>query len=119
MISGETELLSAFNNIQPVVMHEEYRAYYDDIGWIIFFAANIFPADNDKWVTISKELYITHNWHQLRVVNGKIIKQDTHRYYFPLTKSTIGVKVVKNHAGIVVEQQDEYTDIEFYDNRNN
>jgi hypothetical protein len=40
-------------------------------------------------------------------------------HYFQLTKSTKGIKIVRGHAGIVVEADEEYTDIEFYDNRNN
>lgn len=119
MIHGEEEFLKAFTDIPQITVVEEYRAYYDHDGWITGFGASGFP-DGDNWIHIDRVLYSTDNWANLKLVDGKIIKiEPVYTYNFQLTSSTKGVKVVKNHAGIVVEQQEEYTDIEFYDNRNN
>lgn len=119
MISGQAELLAAFANIAPMLALEEYRAYYDEDGWVIGFSGSGFP-DSDNWIAIDRDLYITHNWQWLRVTNGVIVKQlPVYTYHFPLTISDKGVKIVKNHAGIVVEEGEEYTDIGYYDKRNN
>jgi hypothetical protein len=119
MIQGEDELLRAFANIVPVEVNEEYRAYYDTDGRITAFSASGFPID-DNWVHIDRELYVTGDWSWMRLVEGKIIKQlPTTHCHFSLTLSEKGVKVVKGHAGLVVEDSDDYADVEYYDNRNN
>lgn len=119
MISGQAELLAAMADITPVEPYEDYRAYYDEDGWVTGFAGSGFP-DSDNWIAIDRTLYITANWDWLRVVNGSIVKQPPiYTYHFPLTISDKGVKIVKNHAGIVIEEGEEYTDIGYYDKRNN
>lgn len=119
MILGEEEFLQAFSNIVPVTVIEDYRAYYDAEGCVTGFAGSGFP-DGDNWISIDRELYITHNWTNLHVVDGKIVYiAPVYYYHFSLTRGTKGVKVVKYHAGLVVESDEEYTDIEYYDKRNN
>ena len=119
MIEGEADFLSAFTDIVQPVVPEDYRAYYDEDGWVTGFAGSGFPT-GDNWIAINRDLYTTHEWNWLRVINGSIVKQQpVYTYHFSLTKSDKGVKIVKNHAGIVIEEGEEYTDIEYYDKRNN
>ena len=119
MTPAELELAKAFANIQPTTVVEEYRAYYDNDGWITGFAGSGFPDNNDNWIHIPRELYVTHNWNHLKLVDGKIIKiEPTYNYYFPLTKSSKGFKIVKNHAGIIIEPGESYTGkTEYYEKR--
>lgn len=118
MTPAEQELAKAFADIQPVTVVEEYRAYYDADGWITGFAGSGFPKNQDNWIHIPRELYITHTWNHLRLVDGKIIKiEPTYNWHFPLTKSTKGFKIVKNHAGIILEKDEQYSDVEYYDKR--
>jgi hypothetical protein len=120
MTSNEQELLKVISQLQhdaPIV--EEYRAYYDADGWVTEFRANIFPP-GDNWIQISRELYATYNYQWLRVVDSKIIKEvPNNNHYFSLTRSDKGVKVVKNHAGLLLEPDETYEDVEYYDKRNN
>lgn len=114
-IIGEEEFLSAMQSFIPSNVNEEYRAYYDENNWITGFAGSGFP-DGDNWVTITRELYITHNWSNLRLIDDKIIYvAPVYMHYFQLTKSTKGIKIVRGHAGIVLEELDTYQDIEYYD----
>jgi hypothetical protein len=118
-MDANEEFLKAFESIKPNEYKEEYRAYYDDDGWILFFTGSGFP-EGDNWVNIERELYITGDWQYLKLVDGKIVKiLPNYNHYFPLTKSTKGAKVVKNHAGIILDPSEEYTDIEYYDKSNN
>lgn len=118
ILSAEEEFLKAFENIPNNTQQEEYRAYYNEDGWITGFAGSGFPAEG-SWVTIDKELYTTHNWDNLRLIDGKIIRQiPVYCYKFPLTRSKKGVKVVKCHANIVVEPHEDYEEVEYYDRRN-
>jgi hypothetical protein len=120
MTSNKQELLDALANLQPFVpVVEEYRAYYDSEGWVTEFKANDFP-DNGNWIHIPKDLYIQHVYQWLRVVDGKIIKEiPNNNHYFSLTRSDKGAKVVKNHAGLLLEPDETYEDVEYYDKRNN
>ena len=116
---AEQEFLLAFVNIQHTVIVEEYRAFYDEDGWVTFYAANNFP-EGDNWISITKEQYVKQDYQWLRLVNGKLIKQiPSNKYRFSLTKSCTGVKVVRGHAGIVIEPDEIYDDVEYYDQRHN
>jgi hypothetical protein len=115
---AEQEFLKAFEDIKPISIIEEYRAYYDSDGWVQFYAANKFP-DVGTWVNISREQYVLQDHQWLRYVDGVLIKQlPTYNFKFALTRSDKGVTVVKNHAGIVIEPNETYADIEHYDTNN-
>ena len=118
ILSAEEEFLKAFETIEPIEWVEEYRAYYNHEGWVTGFAGSGFP-DGDNWVTIDKELYQSDKWRYLRLVNGKLERQEPKiEYSFPLTPSDKGVKVVKYHASVVVEPYEEYSEVEYYERRN-
>ena len=120
MTSSEEEFIKAINSFKPVVVKEEYRAYYDDDNKITYLMANQFPDDNNNWVEISRSQYQTLECQWLWIEKGQIVElKPTYKHHFSLTTSTKGVKIVKNHAGIVVEPAEEYTDVGYYDKRNN
>lgn len=120
MSPAEQELAKAFADIQPVKVVEEYRAYYDAEGWITGFAGSGFPENMDNWVHIPRELYVTHTWNHLRLIDGNIVKiEPNYNHYFALTKSNKGFKIVKGHAGIILEDHDNYSgQVEYYEKRN-
>jgi hypothetical protein len=116
MLPGESEFLQALSAISAIPAVEEYRAYYDTDGWVTGFSGSGFP-DTDNWINISREMYVTHDWSCMRVVDGKICRvEPVYFHHFALTRSNKGVKVVKDHAGIVVE--DSYLETEYYERRN-
>ena len=116
ILSAEEEFLLAFTFVTPVEHVDDLRAYYDDEGKVWTFAASGYPQGNN-WISIDRELYNTHEWSHLWVIDGKIIeRKPNYNYYFPLTKSDKGVKVVRYHANVVVESHEDYEDIEYYAN---
>jgi hypothetical protein len=120
MTSAEEEFLLAFANITPVEIVEEYRAYYDSVGKVTFYMANNFIDTDLKWINISQEEYQAQDYQWMWVVDDKLIKRlPTYDHYFPLTRSDKGVKVVKYHAGLVLEPGETYENTEYYDKRNN
>ena len=120
MTTFEEEFIKAINSFESIVIKEEYRAYYDDDNKIMYLMANQFPDDNNNWLTITRSQYQTLECQWLWLEKGQLVeRKPVYNYYFSLTPSTKGVKIVKNHAGIVVEQGEEYADIGYYDKRNN
>lgn len=120
MTPQELEFLKGLISVEPIVVEEEYRAYYDDTDKILYTAANKFPENNDNWISITKIQYQTLECQWLWQENGKIVeRKPNYNYYFSLRPSTKGVKIVKDHAGIVVEPGEDYEDIAYYDKRNN
>jgi hypothetical protein len=116
MLPGESEFLQALTSITVSPIVEEYRAYYDADGWVTGFSGSGFP-DTDNWINISREIYVTHDWSCMRVVDGKIFRvEPVYFHHFALTRSNKGVRVVKGHAGIVIE--DDYLETEYYERRN-
>lgn len=116
MTTTEEEFIKAMLSIEPIVVKEEYRIYYTDDNKAMYVMANQFPADNDNWLPITKEQYMTLDCQWLWIENNEIVeRKPNYNHYFSLTPSTKGVKIVKNHAGIVIETDEDYTDIGYYD----
>jgi hypothetical protein len=116
MTATEEEFIKALLSIETIIVKEEYRIYYADDNKALYVAANQFPNDNDNWLLITKEQYMTLDCQWLWIENNEIVeKKPNYNHYFSLTSSTKGVKIVKNHAGIVIEDGEEYTDIGYYD----
>ena len=100
MTTTEEEFIKAMYSIKPVIVKEEYRAYYYKDNKIMYLMANQFPDDNDNWIPITKAQYQTLECQWLWVEKGQIVeRKPTYNHYFSLHPSTKGVKIVKNHAG--------------------
>jgi hypothetical protein len=112
------ELIKAFSLIEEIVEEPfEYRIHYDDTGNITMCTMQDHPAETD-YIVVSKEEY--DNYYQYTVVDAKLKKIDRNSgYSVQLVKSTSGYRVVKNHAGLVLESDENYQDIEYYDTTNN
>ena len=92
----------------------EYRVYYNEDGDITSCSMQDHAEGN--YIVVSKDEY--DNYFKYRVIKGKMIKIDIDaRYYVQLRKSTQGFKVVRGHAGLLIEDED-YTDIEYYARNN-
>jgi hypothetical protein len=92
----------------------EYRIYYEnETGRIKGLAHDNYP-DWGEYIVVNKHEY--ENYFRYYVKNGKlepvVIEQS---YSNLLKKSNSGYKVVKNNANILVEDNEEYSDIEYYD----
>jgi hypothetical protein len=97
--------------IDPVVKQElEYRVYYDEHGAITLCTMTGDTPGN--YLVVTQDEYASY--FQYRVIKGKLLKIDHDAgYRVQLTKSTQGFKVVRGHAGLLIEDET-YTDIEYY-----
>ena len=95
----------------------EYRFYYDETGRITM-CAEISPyPEGDKYIVVEESVY--QDYFNYRVVNGKaqrIIKQEG-QIISSLIKSDSGFRVVKGHAGLLLEENEQYQNVEYYDAR--
>jgi hypothetical protein len=101
----------------PPELKLEYRIHYNEVGEITLCTMSEHP-DSDRYIVVTKLEY--DNYFRYCVVNRqlKLIEQDA-RYSVKLVRSNLGHTVVKNHAGLILEADETYNDIEYYDHRNN
>jgi hypothetical protein len=97
--------------IKPIPQIElEYRIYYDEEGNITSCSMQNHLEGN--YIVVTRDEY--DRYFQYRVINDKLLKIDSDAgYRVQLIKSTRGLKVVRGHAGLLIEDED-YTDIEYY-----
>lgn len=118
-MNSESELLKALAGLivtpDPLV---EYRLYYDDSGTVVMCMMQAPFPDNKSYVVVNKEQYELY-W-KYRIVNGKLESIPVNvGYRTAFVKSTKGFRVVKNHAALLLVENEQYPDIEYYDTRNN
>lgn len=113
---AELKRLDALMNVPKPI--PEYRWYFDEKGKIIHCTSlDHLPGDN--YIVVSELIY--NNYNDYTVKNNQPIKRprDWGILKFGLIKSTDGQSVVKNHASLVIEDHEDYKQIEYYDARTN
>jgi len=117
------ELIKAFEtaliHVEEIPIEYEYRLYYDENGFIT--NASSFKKDEiipDKsFLIVSKEEYF--NYYKYIVVKNQLVeRKDNAGQLKQIVKSTKGFRTVKNNPALLIEQDESYTDTEYYDYRN-
>lgn len=105
--------------IKPVITPKiEYRLYYNSLGEITMGSMTTDTLPTDPYVIVTKDEYDTY--FNYRVVNKQLVKIDRSGIYsVKLRKSDTGLPTVMGHAGLLVESNETYRDIEYYEYRNN
>lgn len=115
-------LIEAFESGLIIVEGEpieyEYRLYYDETGHIrTTTVLKRDPILDGPYVVVDEDIY--KELHKYVIVNGKVIKRrDGILQTAQIVPSSQGFRVVKNHPAILLEELENYTDIEYYDYRN-
>ena len=96
----------------------EYRWYYDETGRITHLASHCHPP-GDNYIVVSEELYNHYNDYFVKNQQPRKQNKNFGIIKFGLFKSAVpqGQTVVKNHASLVVEDHENYEQIEDYDAR--
>jgi hypothetical protein len=117
-MNSESELLKALNALvhtedEPI----EYRLHYNESG-NIYLCTMVQHPESTQYIVVDKKTYDAY--HRYRVINGKLenIVQNN-GLVLQLIKSDKGYKVVKNNAALLIEENETYLNIEYYDRRNN
>ena len=99
--------------IPPVI---EYRLHYNELGEIVLCSMIDHP-DSTSYVVVDKKEY--ENYFKYRIVKGHLVNIDHDSIYcVRLKKSTTGYPTVTGHAGIVLETNEVYNNIEYYEPNN-
>jgi hypothetical protein len=117
-MNSESELIKALS--QMVVTPDEqieYRLHYNESGEI-YLCTMVQHPDSTQYVVVDKTTY--DMYYKYRVVNGLLEKIVQHNGLITyLIKSNKGYRVVKNNAALLIEDDETYPDIEYYDRKNN
>ena len=92
----------------------EYRFYYDDSGRITT-CSQTNHQEHGEYLVVTEYEY--KNYDQYYIENGKLKIIDINPgYRVQLKRSAQGYRVVKNHAGIILADDEKYENVEYYDN---
>lgn len=108
------ELIEALRLIKEIPKQIiEYRIHYDSQG-LITGCTMVNHPENSNYVVVDQETY--NNYYRYdRVVEGKLRKiVFDPGYRVRLHPSNSGYQVVKNHAALLIEENETYDDTEYY-----
>jgi hypothetical protein len=95
----------------------EYRLHYNDLGEIVMCSMSEHPAYT-QYVVVTRAEY--DRYFDYCVADGKLTKINrTRTNAVKLKKSTQGLCVIRNHAGVLLENTETYQDTEYYEYRSN
>lgn len=116
-MNSTDEFLKALKLITPIKTVElEYRLHYNEQGDIYMCTMQQHP-DNTEYVVVTKEEY--YRYSDYRVENKKLKLIDKGPVYrVQLLKSDSGFCVVKDHASLLLESDEEYPNTEYYGTAN-
>ena len=100
--------------VTPITVETlEYRLHYNESGEITMCSMSNHP-DSAQYLVVDKNTY--DNYFCYKIIKGQVIKIDNDAgYRVRLVKSNLsGYTVVKDHAGLLLESSETYTDIEHY-----
>jgi len=119
-MSWEDEVNAILATFPQIVAEPlEYRFHYDEVGNIIMCSMQQHP-ENTQYLIVDRETYYKYYDYYVNVSKKRIEKIDRNTgISVKLKKSDHGYAVVKNHAGLIIEADEEYLDIEYYDYDNN
>lgn len=120
-IWAEVARLVAEHDAQRPKIIKEYRLYYNTDGTIIGLWESDHPEGNNYIVLDEPGLFYSANTLLLRVQNKKLILLNPRAPTLTRLKKTndSGFRVVKGHAALVLAQDEEYKEVEYYDRTNN
>lgn len=111
-MNSNDEFLKAFISMELIPAPEiEYRIHYNSDGEIYLCTQTDHP-DNSQYLVVDKQTY--DNFFRYYVVNGKLKLIDRPSGdRVQLKRSNQGYAVVKNHAGLLLENEN-YSNVEYY-----
>jgi hypothetical protein len=109
------EFIKAMESIElipePII---EYRFYYDETGRITT-CSQTNHQEHGEYLVVTEYEY--KHYYQYYIKNNKLKMIDIgHGYRVQLKSSDQGYRVVNSHAGIILADDEEYENVEYYDN---
>jgi hypothetical protein len=115
----EEEFLAAMASFDKIIPDPiEYRLHYNHAGDITMCSSQNHPP-SDQYLVVSQDIYTDYTKYRVNVENKKLEKIVINLgMSVKLKKSVSGFAVVKNHAGLILEPNEKFSDIEYYDTVN-
>jgi hypothetical protein len=115
------EEIEFFKEVEALLIHNnteiEYRLHYNDDGEIYACSMCDHP-ESEKYLVVTAHEY--ENYFRYRVVKDALIEKTIDAgYRARLQRSENGFRAVKNHASVLLEEQEEFSTIEHYAPTNN
>lgn len=112
------QVLDILKSLEKQIEYE-YRLYYNENGFI--YAGTILksdPIEQGKYIVTDKETY--ENSSRYQVVSGQLKKIEVILgMKSQIKKSTQGFRTVKNHPCLLLQDREEFDDIDYYDYTSN
>ena len=87
----------------PFVEKPEFRLYYDELGNIICYSGDKFEGN---YIVIDAQTF-AEGRHDLRVIDGKVIKNSSHATIVRLTPGKTGTLCATEDLSVIVAEDDE------------
>lgn len=115
------ELIKSFDLVEPPKTIEyEYRLYYNHEG-TVYRATSLKsdPMESSNYIIVDEQIY--KNFVRYKIENGVpvLIPGSVGYVANQLVRSSSGVAVVQNHMSLPLIEENEYTQIEYYDYHTN
>lgn len=109
----ELEFIKAMEQFEKIVEEpREFRLHYNANGGIYLCTQQNHPKDTD-YLVVDEKIY--QEYYKYQIIDGKPKIIDFNPgYHVQLKRSDHGYAVVKNNAGIILEDEI-YKDIEYYE----
>jgi len=109
------DLVAEYDANRPKFV-KEFRLYYAADGTVIGLWENSFPETGNYIVLSDPGVFFHTNTQLLRVKNNQLVVLDPKQpSRARLKKSKSGFPVVKGHAALVIEPNENYECVEYYD----
>ena len=106
-------VMAGFGTIVPEAI--EYRIHYDDSGCITMCSQQNHP-DSQQYLIVSKEEYESYAQYVVDVEKKKLKKVVIDPgVSVQLKRSSQGYAVVRQHAGLILEEGETWTEVEYYE----
>jgi len=114
-----TRLVAEYDAQRPKIV-KEYRLYYNTDGTIVGLWESDHPVGDNYIVLDNPGVFYNTNTLLLQVRNKKLMVLDPDApTKTRLQKSNAGFLVVKGNAALILEQEETYPEVEYYDRTNN
>jgi hypothetical protein len=87
----------------PSIEKPEFRLYYDELGSIICYSGDKFEGN---YIVVDAQTFAEGRY-DLRVIDGKVIKNSTHATIVRLTPSDTGTLCATEDLSVIVAEEDE------------
>jgi len=94
----------------------EYRFHYDEFGRITMCSMQNHPADTE-YLVVTKEQYADYAKYtvDIKTKKLKVVIASNPGVSVQLKRSNQGYAVVKQHAGLILEEGESFLEVEYYE----